>query len=170
MRTRLRQQSGFNLVELIIAMCIVAILASVAISAMRDYTLRARISEVVLATSDCKNSVAEAFPVRDSAPDAGKWGCEKPAGSSTYAGVVQTSTNGAIRVAIQNLGHSVDNRYIYLVPAHSDGITAMTAAHDLGNSVRGWICGSDWPLARNALPANCRVDMTTFANDDDFSN
>ena len=36
MRTRLRQQSGFTIVEMIIVTCIIAILASVAISAMRD--------------------------------------------------------------------------------------------------------------------------------------
>jgi len=32
--------------------------------------------------------------------------------------------------------------------------------------VRSWICGSDWLPARNALPANCRLDMTTYSSEE----
>ena len=165
MRTRLRQQSGFTIVEMIIVTCIIAILASVAISAMRDYTRRARISEVVMASGQCKNAVTEGYPTFDTAPPAGGWGCEATSGNTRYAGVVQTSANGVIRIAIANLDSNINGHYVFLVPARSDGLTPMKTATDIGSGVRGWICGSDLSFVRNALPANCRIDTTTFSTE-----
>lgn len=164
MKKRSRQtQAGFTVVELVITMCIAAVLSSIAITQMRDYTRRARVSEVVLAASNCKNMVSEGFPVRDTPPPAGGWGCEGSGGETKYAGQVQTSSDGVIRIAIQNLDSVMNDRYVYLVPAKSDGITAMNSAN-LGEGVKAWICGSDWMPARNALPANCRTDTTTWAS------
>jgi type IV pilus assembly protein PilA len=165
MRIRLRQQSGFNLVELIITMCIAAVLASIAISQMRDYTRRARVSEVVLAANQCKNMVAESYPTFDSAPAAGGWGCEGGGGATQYAGGVQTSANGVIRVAITNLDGNMNGRFIYMVPARADGATPMKSTVDIGNGVQAWICGSDLSFVRNALPANCRTDTTTYSTE-----
>lgn len=166
MKSRQRQtQSGFTIVELVITMCIAAVLSSIAITQMRDYTRRARISEVVLAANNCKNMVAEGYPARDTAPPPGGWGCEGNGGETKYAGQVQTSSDGVIRVTITNLDSLMNDRYVYMVPARSDGITAMNST-DLGNGVKAWICGSDWMPARNALPANCRTDTTTWASQD----
>jgi type IV pilus assembly protein PilA len=53
MRSSPRNQSGFTIVEMIITMCIIAVLASVAIREMRDYSRRATLSEVVLAATQC---------------------------------------------------------------------------------------------------------------------
>jgi type IV pilus assembly protein PilA len=165
MRTRSRHQSGFTIVELIISMCIAAVLTSIAIAEMRDYTRRARMSEVILAANQCKSAVSEAYTLFDSAPPPGGWGCEG-AGGSRYAGAVQTSGNGVIRVAVANLDINMDGRYLYLVPARVDGHTAMQTPTDLGNGVRTWMCGSDLSYVRNALPANCRADTTTYSTQD----
>lgn len=165
MRTRLRQQAGFNLVELIITMCIAAILASIAISQMRDYTRRARVSEVVLAANQCKTMVSESYPTFDHAPVAGNWGCEGTAGATQYAGGVQTSANGVVRVVITNLDQNMNGRYVYMVPARADGTTPMKSTVDIGNGVQAWICGSDLSFVRNALPANCRSDTTTYSTE-----
>ncbi|HET8744734.1 MAG TPA: pilin [Ramlibacter sp.] len=148
---------------MIITVCIVAVLASVAVAHLRDYTRRAKISEVVLGLNGCKNMVSENYVVMDSPPDAGRWGCEGPAGGN-YAGTIQTSADGVIRVPIDNLDRLVNGRYIYLIPAKPDGDAAMRTPDDLGRAVRSWICGSDWQPVRNGLPANCRADTTTFAS------
>jgi type IV pilus assembly protein PilA len=158
-----RRQRGFTLVELIISMCILAILSSIAIAQMRDYTRRTKVSEVMLALSSCKNMVSENYATFDTAPEPGRWGCEAAA-MGNYGGRVQTSADGVVRVAISNLDSLMDGRYIYLVPAKSNGTSPMVTPDDLGNSVRAWICGSDWLPVRNALPANCRNDTTTFAS------
>jgi type IV pilus assembly protein PilA len=165
MRSRLRQQSGFTIVELIIVTCIIAVLASVAIKSYREYSLRARVSEVILAANTCKNAVAEGYPVRDYAPDPGGWGCEATGGVTHLAGAVQTSSNGAIRITVTNMDSVLNGRHVFLVPSRSDGLTPLTSS-DLGNGVRSWMCGSDWLPLRNSLPSSCRQDMLTYASDD----
>ena len=164
MRSRSRS-SGFTLIELLVAMCIAAVLGSIAIAQMRDYVRRTRVSEVVLATYSCKNAITENYATLDSAPQAGTWGCEGPNTATKYAGAVQTSTDGVIRVAVNNLDGLINGHYVYLVPARSSG-AAMITPDDLGRSVQAWICGSDWQPIRNALPANCHTDTTTFSSQD----
>jgi type IV pilus assembly protein PilA len=164
MRSRSRS-SGFTLIELLIAMMITAILGSIAIAQMRDYTRRARVSEVIMATTSCKNAISENYATLDSAPHAGGWGCEGPGTATKYAGAVQTSADGVIRVAVNNLDSLINGHFIYLVPARSSG-AAMITPDDLGRSVQTWICGSDWQPIRNALPANCHTDTTTYASQD----
>ena len=54
-----RLQKGFTLIELMIVVAIIGILAAVALPAYQDYTVRARVSELVLASGAAKNKVTE---------------------------------------------------------------------------------------------------------------
>ncbi|MBC7457911.1 MAG: pilin [Bdellovibrionaceae bacterium] len=62
-----KAQAGFTLIELMIVVAIIGILAAVALPAYQDYTVRAKISEAVIAGSSVKGLLSEAFQT-DSVP------------------------------------------------------------------------------------------------------
>jgi type IV pilus assembly protein PilA len=161
--TRPPRQGGFTLIELMITVAIVGILASIALGQYGAYTRRAKMSEVLLAASQCKVSVTEGYLSMTSAPDAGGWGCESAGAGSRYVGEVQTSADGAVRVALANMESGLTGRYLYLVPAKFDG-SPMSSGSDLGSKVHQWLCGSDVAAVRDSLPGTCRADTTPYAS------
>ena len=56
-----RTQQGFTLIELMIVVAIIGILASIAIPAYQDYTIRAQVSEGLNLAAAAKAAVAEDF-------------------------------------------------------------------------------------------------------------
>src|ERR1051325_10917025 len=89
-------QQGFTLIELMIVVAIIGILAAVALPAYQDYTVRAKMSEVMLAASSCRTSISEIYQSGGSAPGAGNWGCETV--TSKYVSSVATDANGKVTV------------------------------------------------------------------------
>ncbi|MFM4747508.1 prepilin-type N-terminal cleavage/methylation domain-containing protein [Aeromonas veronii] len=56
MKSKMKKQSGFTLIELMIVVAIVAILAAVALPAYQSYTKRAKFTEVISATGPAKTA------------------------------------------------------------------------------------------------------------------
>jgi type IV pilus assembly protein PilA len=84
-----RVQQGFTLIELMIVVAIIGILAAIALPAYQDYTVRAKVSEIMIAASGQKNSVAEFFQTRQQMPHTASIGTVTQ--SSAYVNTVAYS-------------------------------------------------------------------------------
>ena len=149
-----KDQSGFTIIEIMLVVAIIGILAVVAIRAANGYAVRAKVSEAVLALSDCRTVVGEVYMSADALPDAGDpWGCEAT-NSSKYVDTI-TVSGGVILVDLRGVGDlRVDFHRISLAPLDSTG-TPMT---DVGRVAR-WRCGAaadGTDLNVEFLPATCR--------------
>ena len=68
MKMKRSLQQGFTLIDLMIVVAIIGILAAVALPAYQDYTVRAKVTEVILAASAAKTAVSESAQVNTQMP------------------------------------------------------------------------------------------------------
>ncbi len=152
-----RLQQGFTLIELMIVVAIIGILAAVALPAYQDYTIRAKMSEVILALSACRTSITEVYQSGGSQPAQNSWGCEGGVGSKYVSGV-SSDTNGQVTATIQNIATAVDTFKVALAPL-CNGTTPATWSANSGSGLFGWRCGSatdGTTVNTKYLPGSCR--------------
>ena len=152
-------QKGFTLIELMIVVAIIGILAAVALPAYQDYTVRAKMSEVILAMSACRTSITEVYQSGGSAPGAGNWGCEVSAGSgSKYVNAINTDGNGKVTATVQSITTSVNGSVVTLMPLQSATTTSVFTSGS-SQTLYGWRCGNTTDgtnVPGKFLPGSCR--------------
>ena len=133
-------QKGFTLIELMIVVAIIGILAAVALPAYQDYTVRAKVTEVILAASAPKTAIAEWFQTKGSLPaTSASLGVETQV--SKYVASVAVANTTAVITATAQGDTAINTSTITMTPAAS-------------GSVLNWTCGGT--ILAKYRPASCK--------------
>ena len=132
---------GFTIVELLIVVAIIGILAAIAIPAYQDYSLRAKVSELLFAAGAYKNNVTEKAEVDNTIASSG-YGVTVSLGGKITSGTVTQA--GLIKVGGSGTASSVGT------------VVTVVFSPTMTNGQVTWSCHAGAATQVRFMPASCR--------------
>ncbi|MEM7358539.1 MAG: pilin [Pseudomonadota bacterium] len=137
---------GFTLIELMIVVAIIGVLAAVALPAYSDYTIRARVSEIILAASSCRTDITEFAQTNNALPQDSEAACS---GSSQYVASVEWA-GGVVTATAAAAGTTGGDE----LGAAAGGTITLTPQAIQNGNIPGWDCAGNIP--EQFRPGSCR--------------
>jgi type IV pilus assembly protein PilA len=140
-----KKQQGFTLIELMIVVAVIGILASMALPAYQDYTIRAQISEGIILSAGARVALLDYYN------DRGDW-----PNNNVKAGLAnQNDITGKYVKSVKVKDNEVE--IMFGNDAHQiifNKKITMTAQETFG--VFRWVCASSGAIPDRHLPRACR--------------
>ena len=147
--------SGFTLILIVIVLGVAGIIAAVGFPAYQDYTIRARVNEMVRAAAACKGAVSDFYQAHGFLPaSAREAGC--PERVTAHANPLAVFKGEVIVQAVGVLASELGPRNIFAMRAVCSGGRCD------GARIVEWICspggatGASTTILPKYLPPSCR--------------
>jgi type IV pilus assembly protein PilA len=159
-RRRQGKARGFTLVELMGVIAILGVIFILVMPYIRGYTIRAKVTEAMLALAQCRNQVYEVYASGSELPLANdSYGCEADH-PSRFVDAINTTADGIIIVTLGNQIGDLRLALFKVTLAPLNGSGQRMSDADLGTPVRRWRCGSTLDTTdieiHPYLPVTCR--------------